>query len=205
MSTDKKKQRSSASADQAKNDSRSKRLLAEGALIGWIALCSILLLALLSYSPDDPGWSHTGTRTEISNAVGLAGAWVADIFYALFGVMAYLFPALLAFRASQILRNYFLREAEPFDSVTFTLRVIGFLLVMISATSLANIQYAEVHNSYPFGVGGILGNKIGDATIAVFSYVGSTMILLSLFLFGLTVFIDISWIALIDRLGIAAI
>ena len=205
LSTEKKKQRSSAPTELANNNSRSKRLLAEGALIGWIALCSILLLALLSYSPDDPGWSHTGTRTEISNAVGLAGAWVADIFYALFGVMAYLFPALLAVRAIQILRNYILREAEAFDSVTFTLRVIGFLLVMISATSLANIQYAEVHNSYPFGVGGILGNKIGDATIAVFSYVGSTMILLSLFLFGLTVFVDISWIALIDRLGIAAI
>jgi len=205
LSTEKKKQRSSAPTELANNNSRSKRLLAEGALIGWIALCSILLLALLSYSPDDPGWSHTGTRTEISNAVGLAGAWVADIFYALFGVMAYLFPALLAVRAIQILRNYILREADPFDSVTFTLRVIGFLLVMISATSLANIQYAEVHNSYPFGVGGILGNKIGDATMAVFSYVGSTMILLSLFLFGLTVFVDISWIALIDRLGIAAI
>jgi S-DNA-T family DNA segregation ATPase FtsK/SpoIIIE len=205
LSTDKKKQRNTASPEQGNNDSRSKRLLAEGALIGWIALCSILLLALLSYSPNDPGWSHTGTRAEISNAVGLAGAWVADIFYALFGVMAYLFPALLAVRAIQILRNYILREAEPFDSVTFTLRVIGFILVMISATSLANIQYAEVHNSYPFGVGGILGNKIGDATMAVFSYVGSTMILLSLFLFGLTVFVDISWIALIDRLGIAAI
>jgi DNA segregation ATPase FtsK/SpoIIIE, S-DNA-T family len=205
LSTDKKKQRSSAPTDQTSNESRSKRLLAEGALIGWIALCSILLLALLSYSPVDPGWSHTGTRTEISNAVGLAGAWFADIFYALFGVMAYLFPALLAVRAIQILKNYILREAQPFDSVTFTLRVIGFLLVMISATSLANIQYAEVHNSYPFGVGGILGNKIGDATMAVFSYVGSTMVLLSLFLFGLTVFVDISWIALIDRLGIAAI
>ncbi|MDA7852379.1 DNA translocase FtsK 4TM domain-containing protein [Porticoccaceae bacterium] len=177
-------------------------MLAEGALIGWIALCSILLLALLSYSADDPGWSHTGSRAEINNAVGLAGAWVADIFFALFGVMAYLFPALLAVRAIQILRTYIIRAADAFDSVTFTLRVIGFILVMISATSLANIQYAEVHNNYPFGVGGILGNKIGDATMAMFSYVGSTLILLALFLFGLTVFVDISWIALIDRLGL---
>ncbi len=205
LSTDKKNRRDTSTAQPDNSDSRAKRLLAEGALIGWIALCSILLLALLSYSADDPGWSHTGSRTEISNAVGMAGAWIADIFFSLFGIMAYLFPGLLAFRAVQILRHYILREAEPFDSVTFTLRVIGFLLVMISATSLANIQYAEVHNNYPFGVGGILGNKIGDATMAVFSYVGSTMILLSLFLFGLTVFIDISWIALIDRLGVGAI
>ena len=202
MSTDKPKQRNSAQTEFGHHETRSKRLLAEGALIGWIALCSILLLALLSYSADDPGWSHTGSRAEINNAVGLAGAWVADIFFALFGVMAYLFPALLAVRAIQILRTYIIRAADAFDSVTFTLRVIGFILVMISATSLANIQYAEVHNNYPFGVGGILGNKIGDATMAMFSYVGSTLILLALFLFGLTVFVDISWIALIDRLGL---
>jgi len=202
LSTDKPKQRNSAPTEVGHHETRSKRLLAEGALIGWIALCSILLLALLSYSADDPGWSHTGSRAEINNAVGLAGAWVADIFFALFGVMAYLFPALLAVRAIQILRTYIIRAADAFDSVTFTLRVIGFILVMISATSLANIQYAEVHNNYPFGVGGILGNKIGDATMAMFSYVGSTLILLALFLFGLTVFADISWIALIDRLGL---
>jgi len=205
LSTDKRKPRKPAAVEPSYNETRGKRLLAEGALIGWIALCSILLLALLSYSADDPGWSHTGTRGDLNNAVGLAGAWIADIFFALFGVMAYLFPALLAVRAIQILRTYILREADAFDSVTFTLRVIGFILVMISATSLANIQYAEVHNSYPFGVGGILGNKIGEATMAVFSYVGSTLILLSLFLFGLTVFVDISWIALIDRLGLGAI
>ena len=202
MSTDKPKQRNSAPTEVGHHETRSKRLLAEGALIGWIALCSILLLALLSYSADDPGWSHTGSRAEVNNAVGLAGAWVADIFFALFGVMAYLFPALLAVRAIQILRTYIIRAADAFDSVTFTLRVIGFILVMISATSLANIQYAEVHNNYPFGVGGILGNKIGDATMVMFSYVGSTLILLALFLFGLTVFVDISWIALIDRLGL---
>jgi S-DNA-T family DNA segregation ATPase FtsK/SpoIIIE len=205
LSTDKRKPRNPAPVEPSYNETRGKRLLAEGALIGWIALCSILLLALLSYSSDDPGWSHTGVRGDLNNAVGLAGAWIADIFFALFGVMAFLFPALLAVRAIQILRTYILREADAFDSVTFTLRVIGFILVMISATSLANIQYAEVHNSYPFGVGGILGNKIGEAIMAVFSYVGSTLILLSLFLFGLTVFVDISWISLIDRLGLAAI
>ena len=205
MSTDKPKQRKPLPEEDSHHQTRSKRLLAEGALIGWIALCAILLLALLSYSSDDPGWSHTGTRGDVSNAVGLAGAWVADIFFALFGVMAYLFPALLAVRAIQILRTYILRAADGFDSVTFTLRIIGFILVMISATSLANIQYAEVLNSYPFGVGGILGNKIGEASMAVFSYVGSTLILLALFLFGLTVFVDISWIGLIDRLGLGTI
>ena len=72
---------------------------------------------------------------------------------------------------------------------------------MISATSLANIQYAQLPTDYPIGIGGMLGSKIGDAAIAAFSYTGSTLILLALFLFGLTVFADISWIRLIDWLG----
>lgn len=201
LSSDNKKSRKQTSEQTGISVSRSKRLLADGALIGWLALCAVLLLALVTYSSGDPGWSHTATRSEVSNAIGPAGAWVADIFYSLFGAMAYLFPLLLAVRALQILRTHFLEEAEGFDSATFMLRSIGFALVMISATSLASIQYTDMANSYPFGSGGMLGSKIGEAVLAAFSYTGSTLILLALFLFGLTVFADISWIKLIDRLG----
>ena len=35
--------------------------LREGAFIGVSAICLYLLLALLTYSPRDPGWSATGT------------------------------------------------------------------------------------------------------------------------------------------------
>tara|TARA_B110000003_G_scaffold127298_1_gene129355 strand:+ start:2910 stop:5204 length:2295 start_codon:yes stop_codon:yes gene_type:complete len=177
-------------------------LFAEGALLGWLALCVILFLSLLSYSPQDPGWSHTGTREGVSNLIGPAGAWMSDIVFALFGMMAYLLPLLLAVRALQILRTYFLHEFDDFDSATWVLRVVGFMLVMISATSLANIQYQDVANSFPEGMGGILGKYTGDAIISIFSHTGSTLLLLALFLFGLTVFADISWIKLIDRLGL---
>ena len=204
MSSDRKKFKAAAEVSND-GDSRAKRAIAEGALIGWIVLCAVLLVALSTYSSEDPGWSHTGTRTVVANLAGPAGAWIADIFFALFGAMAYLFPVLLALRAIQILRTHFLREADLFDSVTFFLRVIGFVLVMISATSLANIQYAHLPTDYPIGIGGMLGSKIGEAAIAAFSYTGSTLILLALFLFGLTVFGDISWIRLIDWLGSSTI
>ncbi|MDA8652417.1 DNA translocase FtsK 4TM domain-containing protein [Porticoccaceae bacterium] len=128
---------------QAANEARGRLLLAEGALIGLLALCVVLFLALFSYSPDDPGWSHTGNRDQVANLIGPAGAWLADILFAVFGVMAYLLPALLGIRALQILRTYFLREEDQFDSLTWILRVIGFLLVMISATSLADINRSE--------------------------------------------------------------
>jgi S-DNA-T family DNA segregation ATPase FtsK/SpoIIIE len=205
LSTDKSKQTKKKLSGHPESSSRSKLLLAEGALIGWVALCLILLLALLSYSPEDPGWSHTGSRAGVANLIGPAGAWMSDISFALFGLMAYLLPVLLGVRALQILRTYFLREPSEFDSATVVLRVVGFMLVMISATSLANIQYEDIANTYPEGMGGILGEYVGVAIISMFSHTGSTLLLLALFLFGLTVFADISWIKLIDYLGMSTI
>ncbi len=199
-----KQNKAPVSGDIASN-SRVKRLVAEGGLISWIVLCVILLLALLTYSANDASWGHATTSGQVSNAVGPVGANTADMFLRFFGAISYLFPVLLALRALQILRTHFLRESDTFDAVTFILRLVGFALVMISATSLANIQFADMAHSYPEGPGGILGKSIGDASMAAFSYTGSTLILMALFLFGLTVFADISWIQLIDRIGSSAI
>jgi S-DNA-T family DNA segregation ATPase FtsK/SpoIIIE len=205
LSNKKTKQKNSTPNAQTNNDSRSKQLLTEGALIGSIALCLIMMVALLSYSPADPGWSKTATNQQVLNAIGPAGALFADILFNLFGAMAYLFPLLLAARALLILRTCLLKEALPFDSVTFSLRMIGFVLVMVSATSLASIQFSDGLTAYPSGFGGVLGKTISESVLEVFSYTGASVILLSLFLFGLTVFAEISWILLIDSLGSAAI
>ena len=201
MSNKKTKPNNSTPTNQTDTETRSKQLLTEGALIGCIALCLIMMVALLSYSPEDPGWSKTATTNQVQNAIGPAGALFADIFFNLFGAMAFLFPLLLAARALQILRTCLLKEALPFDSVTFSLRLIGFVLVMVSATSLANIQF-DTLTIYPSGFGGVLGKTISESVLEVFSFTGATVILLSLFFFGLTVFAEISWIALIDSLGV---
>jgi S-DNA-T family DNA segregation ATPase FtsK/SpoIIIE len=203
LSNKKNNQSKSPNSAESSTESRSNRLVAEGALIGCIALCLIMMVALLSYSSDDPGWSQTGTTDQVLNAIGPAGAMFADIFFNLFGAMAYLFPLLLAARAIQILRTCLLRETAPFDSVTFSLRLIGFVLVMVSATSLANIQFDN--SLYPSGFGGVLGKTISESVLEVFSFTGGTLVLLSLFLFGLTVFADISWISIIDFLGLISI
>jgi S-DNA-T family DNA segregation ATPase FtsK/SpoIIIE len=180
LSNKKTKQKNSTPNAQTNNDSRSKQLLTEGALIGSIALCLIMMVALLSYSPADPGWSKTATNHQVLNAIGPAGALFADILFNLFGAMAFLFPLLLAARALQILRTCLLKEALPFDSVTFSLRMIGFVLVMVSATSLANIQFSDGLTSYPSGFGGVLGKTISESVLEVFSFTGATLFLLSL-------------------------
>ena len=60
----------------------------------WVlaGLSLILLLALLSYSPADPAFSVAGGDELVTNRMGPAGAWFADIAFLLFGASAYLVP-----------------------------------------------------------------------------------------------------------------
>ena len=70
--------------------------LRESVFIIYGALSLLILIALLTFSPDDPGWTHDSGKTAVANAVGPVGAWLADLLLSLFGVIAYPLPFLLA-------------------------------------------------------------------------------------------------------------
>jgi len=172
--------------------------LREGAFIGVSAVCLYLLLALLTYSPRDPGWSATGSGGKIANLGGPTGAWLADVFFSLVGYAAYLFPLLLAYRALVILLER--HEDKGFDWTTFGIRALGLVLVMMAGTALAAMNDTG-NSSLPQGAGGILGQAIGSNFTLAFSAVGSRLILLAVFLFGMTIFTDLSWLKLMERVG----
>lgn len=177
----------------------SMRILTEGALIGLVAVCLYLMLALISYSAADPGWSRTGSGGAIQNAAGPAGAWLSDVFYSLFGYMAYLFPVMIAYRAWVVLKHR--RSARAFDGVLLALRFVGLVLVMLSATGLTTLNMGLQSDSLPFSNGGLLGSSVASAMVAALGFKGSVLVLIAIFLFGLTVFTDLSWFALMDWLG----
>ncbi len=184
--------------ESTKTDNLMGPRLREGAFIGVSAVCLYLLLALVSYSARDPGWSATGSGAKITNMGGPTGAWLADVFFSLVGYAAYLFPVLLAYRAVIILIER--HEEKGFDWLTFGIRALGLVLVMIAGTALAAMNDTAT-SGLPQGAGGILGQAIGDAFTLAFSAVGSRLILLAVFLFGMTIFTDLSWLKLMDRLG----
>ena len=75
---------------------------------------------------------------------------------------------------------------------------------MIAGTALAAMNDGG-GSGLPQGAGGILGQAIGSSFTRAFSAVGSRLILLAVFLFGMTIFTDLSWLRLIDRLGAGSI
>ena len=172
--------------------------LREGALIGFVAIFLYLLISLDSYDQTDPGWSSTGSGLPIKNSGGPTGAWIADVFYSLFGYMAYLFPVMIGYRAWILFRHRY--EVHNFDWASLTVRVIGLSLVMVSSTALAMI-IDQGNTGLPFGAGGVLGETIGSSAIDAFSVFGGRLILVATLLFGVTIFTDLSWLKLMDNLG----
>jgi len=71
------------------------RILREAAFWILTGFSLILLVALMSYRPEDPAFSSSGTSDVVLNLVGPWGASFADIAFLLFGLSAYLVPVLV--------------------------------------------------------------------------------------------------------------
>jgi S-DNA-T family DNA segregation ATPase FtsK/SpoIIIE len=173
--------------------------LNEGSLIALVAICTYLCLALFSYDAADPGWSYTGTSDHVANIVGLSGAWIADVLLFLFGFLAFLLPVLLLQKAWQLFRE---RQQPPgFNITLFAIRQLGLLFTIASGAGLAALHFYASGQALPSGSGGILGEALVSALIPAFSYVGSTLLLLAVFLIGITVATDFSWLKIMDITG----
>lgn len=174
------------------------RIFREGALLGLIALCVFVFMALLSYSAADPGWSRTGLGDQVANTGGPTGAWLADVFFSLFGYIAFVFPLLLVYRIWFMLRD---KKPASLDLILLALRSVGLILVMIGGAGLASLNFASEISKLPFSNGGILGAAVAGAANGALGFVGATLLLVTVFLFGLTIFADISWLSLMDQIG----
>jgi S-DNA-T family DNA segregation ATPase FtsK/SpoIIIE len=177
------------------------RNVKEVSMIALGALSIYLLIALASYHPDDPGWSRTGSADVIRNNAGVVGAWVADVLLYLLGYIGYLFPVILAYAGWRLFRSR--KDSEPLDYMRYSIRAAGFISMIIGGCGLARIHFTagaalpyEVH-----GAGGILGDVIGSGLIPVLGLTGSTLILLALFLIGITLFTGLSWLWVMDTTG----
>jgi len=172
--------------------------LKEGALIAMGALCLYLWMALLTYDQADPGFSHTSNVEQVQNAAGRAGAYFADVLFMVLGYFAYIFPLLLAIKTWQIFRER--HQPWQWSGWLFSWRLIGLVFLVLSGAALAHIHFHSAA-SLPASAGGALGESLGDLAKNALNVQGSTLMFIALFLFGLTVFTDLSWFKVMDVTG----
>ena len=172
--------------------------LAEGALIGVTASCVYLLIALFSYSPSDPAWSTSGLNDQTLNSAGVFGAYLADISFSLIGYWAFGVPILLAIKAIQMVLER-MGDADRWRELV-ALRSLGLALIVGAGCALASLNQAGASN-LPQGAGGIVGLMVGQVFNDWFSGLGARVLLVALFLFGISIFTGLSWLKVMDALG----
>lgn len=176
----------------------SQRIMREGVLIGAFLLGVFLFVALISYSPEDPGFTTTGAGGQVQNAVGHMGAWLADVLLHMFGYFAYLFPLALAFKVVTLFRET--PDQRAFSWIMIGVKVCGIVLLAVGSCTLATLHFAMPADS-TWPAGGLIGSAMADFSMPVLALLGSTLFYIAIFLFGLTVSFDISWLRVVDRIG----
>ncbi|HLN49950.1 MAG TPA: DNA translocase FtsK 4TM domain-containing protein [Steroidobacteraceae bacterium] len=173
------------------------RSLREGTLWILCALALLLLLALLSYQPHDPGFADTGEPGPVSNWIGPVGAWLAGFFLFLFGRPAYLFPLMLAYAGWLVHMDHSLPDAR--SGLNTLLRAVGFVLTLLTSCGLTTLHWDG--SALPNSAGGVLGELVGNWAARGLSFLGATLLLLGLWLAGVALFLGVSWFDVMDKLG----
>jgi len=186
-----------SSAQHARLGHTVVRALRESALWVFGALALILFAALASYDAGDPSFSSTGEPGPVTNVIGPVGAWLAGLLVMLFGRPAFLFPLMLGFAGWMLFKE---RDARELPSrATLAFRGVGFLLTLVTSCALATLHFEQ--GAYPSTAGGVLGALVGNGLASALSFLGATVLMLALWLAGVSLFVGVSWIEVMDRTG----
>ncbi|HOO36854.1 MAG TPA: DNA translocase FtsK 4TM domain-containing protein [Deltaproteobacteria bacterium] len=153
-----------------------------GLFMGFIAI--FLFLALISYNPTDPSFSHLENAKNIHNWMGIVGSYVADGLYIIFGITAFIIPLFLAEYAFRFFRN------KQFPS---WIKLLSSLIIFFVAIGLLGIFAKEISLfSKSMSAGGGLGHIIGGALLAYLNEWGSLVLLIMLLCAGFMIGYDVS-------------
>ena len=176
-------------------------LLRESWWLLLIGAALYLVLILATYSKSDPGWSHQASGSQVVNAGGKAGAWIADVALYVFGVSAWWWVLLLI---GGVVWGYRRIEAvTESDRRSVVVACIGFFVLITASSAFESLRLYSLKAQLPHTPGGVLGELVSGLMARGFGFTGSTLILLILWGVGLALLTGLSWVTIIEKLGSA--
>ncbi|MGH1401354.1 MAG: DNA translocase FtsK [Acinetobacter tandoii] len=145
-----------------------------------------LFLATVTYTPFDPGWMHISSDTQqVSNASGVAGAWISDLLFGFLGWASLLIPLFLFIEAIQVwwprsFLNRPFRYAAQFFILLATATLL-FLFWEVPADTLANAS------------GGIIGYELGQSLSQLLTIYGAALFLVVFWVVLFTLAFGVKW------------
>ena len=173
------------------------RGLREVAVLVFFASALFFFIALVTFSNEDAGWTHSGTTRHIINACGMFGAWLADFSLSFFGLTAYVFPVIIFWHG-----YLFHKEIKPNqETLLIALPWLGIVASIISGAALLHLYVWRIGVELPRNTGGIIGEIIGDKAQIALGDSGATLFLVVLLATGITLITNLSWVKLMDIIG----
>ena len=145
-----------------------------------------LFLATVTYTPFDPGWMHISSDTQqVSNASGVAGAWIADLLFGFLGWASLLIPAYLFIEALQVWwpRSFLNR---PF-------RYAAQFFILLASASLLYLFWQVPADTLDNASGGIIGFELGQSLSQLLSIYGATAFLVAFWVLLFTLAFGVKW------------
>ncbi len=176
-------------------------LLRESKWFALLALALYLLLILLTFDKSDPGWFHSTATASTRNAGGRAGAWLSELLLYLFGVSAYWLVALLGYIVVAGYRR--LDGSRLLDRRPLIVALAGFAVLMTASCGMEALRFYTLKAVLPLAPGGMLGAVVSGGFSSAFGFTGATLILLTLFAIGASLFTGVSWLTVIELTGAA--
>ena len=159
--------------------------------IGLLGIFIFLLVSLMTYHPLDPSL-NTFAEGPAKNLCGKAGSYITDILIQLFGMMSYVLPGI-----TLLFALFYLRKKDP--PHVFVLSS-GLALLFLSLTVILQLVAGRVQLRgvvIPFS--GFLGVLLERTLVGLFSYFGSYLISIILFLISLFLIVQEPIIAIIEK------
>ena len=174
-----------------------ERLPREAAMLACVGISLFLLVTLISFSPNDPGWSSSGTGEAVRNLAGSVGAWIADVLLSLFGYVAFLLPWAVLLLGIRVFQS----RDEIESPIPRGIRVAAWIILLASLSGLSALHVGASPNWAPQGSGGISGQALAAGLVGILKAFGATLLLLTLFVASAPFALMFSWLELLDRVG----
>ena len=188
-----------------------KRFAHEVSLIAGLFAIAFWLLALSSFSLQDPAWSTSGStqalpggQAALNNWGGRLGAYLADATYFLLGFSAWwlIGASVTVWLAS--LARWLRGESNAHSASAFAFRVrFWFGLVLLLAASCA-LEWSRLYRfeaHLPDHSGGALGYLVGGLGIKWLGFSGSGLVMIALGLIAASWVFKFSWAHAAQKLG----
>ena len=156
-----------------------------------VILGIVLLISLWTFEISDPNWKEiSSSETNLTNSIGIVGAWLSSFLYEFLGITAWAMILLFFYPAFM---SYLKNTEEKPAQKNYFFCIFGFFIFCSSLCLLIDLHINAFESYFPETSSGILGTIISVNLYPYLSLVGSTLFGIFFLMVSFSLMVNLSW------------